>query len=85
MYLLPPGSTMDDVPDLGDPRAIWHDHDDLCWSSDGRLAGILVDGQCRPGGVHRVSPPMIHVWIVDHPCGPFAGLGTHGDGCEHDH
>jgi hypothetical protein len=82
MYILPPGSTMDDVPDLGDERAVWHAHDDLCWSPEGRVAGLLVDGQCRPGGIHAVTPPMLHVWLVEHPCGPFAGLGDHGETCD---
>jgi hypothetical protein len=87
MYILPPGTTMDDVPDLGDDRAVWHLHDDLCWSADGRIAGMLVGGSCQPGGVHAVTPPMLHVWLVDHPCGPFAGLGDHGESCDasHDH
>jgi hypothetical protein len=88
MYILPPGSTMDDVPDLGDERAVWHVHEDLCWSSEGRVAGRLVDGECRPAGVHAVTPPMLHVWLVEHPCGPFAGLGDHGETCDsgpHEH
>jgi hypothetical protein len=29
---------------------------------------------------------MLHVWITEHPCGPFAGIeGSHGDGCAHNH
>jgi hypothetical protein len=30
-------------------------------------------------------PPMLHVWITDHPCGPFAGLEGHGGSCVQDH
>ncbi|HVM00227.1 MAG TPA: hypothetical protein VM324_13125 [Egibacteraceae bacterium] len=85
MYLLPPGATMADVPDLGDERAVWHDHDNLCWTPDRRLAGVLLDGECFPGGEHVVSPPMLHVWIVEHPCGPFAGIEGHGNACAHAH
>jgi hypothetical protein len=86
MFILPPGSTMDDVPDLGDERAVWHLHDDLCFDEEGRLAGVFRDGQCLFGGEHRITPPMLHVWVVDHPCGPFAGIeGRHGDGCAHQH
>ncbi|HVM20486.1 MAG TPA: hypothetical protein VM307_11040 [Egibacteraceae bacterium] len=85
MYILPPGSTMADVPDLGDQRAAWHLHEDLCWDDDGRVAGLLVDGRCVPSGRHVVTPPMLHVWLIDHPCGPFAGLNGHGDACRHEH
>jgi hypothetical protein len=87
MYLLPPGATMDDVPDLGDERATWHIHDDLCFDEEGRLAGVLRDGECLFGGEHRVTAPMMHVWIVEHPCGPFAAIEGHGDVCDaaHDH
>lgn len=87
MYLLPPGSTMDDVPDIGDERATWHIHDNLCFDEEGRLAGIFRDGECLFGGEHRVTAPMMHVWIVDHPCGPFAAIEGHGDVCDagHDH
>ncbi|MGH9026139.1 MAG: hypothetical protein ACRDWD_08490 [Acidimicrobiia bacterium] len=53
MYILPPGSTMDDVPAIGGPLTPWHDHDNLCWSPDGRIAGILVNGACVPGGEFR--------------------------------
>lgn len=74
MYILPTGSTMEDVPDVAGAMTPWHDHRNLCWGPDGRLAGILVDGTCRPGGEFRVTPPMLHVWVIDHVCGPFAGI-----------
>jgi hypothetical protein len=89
MYILPPGSTMDDVPDVGGSLTVWHDHQNLCWNDTGQIAGVLVDGTCRPGGVLRVSPPMLHVWVVENPCGPFAGIDdgatSHGDSCDHTH
>jgi len=77
---------MADVPDIAGPLTTWHDHQNLCWNEDGSLAGILVDGTCRPAGTFRPTPPMLHVWVVEHPCGPFAGIdGSHGSGCEHEH
>jgi hypothetical protein len=88
MYLLPPGSTMDDVPDLGDADAVWHTHDNLCWSADRRVVGLLIDDRCVPEGEPAPSVPMMHVWLVDHPCGPFAALEGHGDTstcAAHDH
>jgi hypothetical protein len=85
MYILPPGRTMEDVPDLGDPRAVWHTHEDLCFGEDGRLTGRYVDGRCVPAGTRIVTPPMLHVWVVEHPCGPFAGLDGHGGDCHASH
>lgn len=77
MYILPPGSTMDDAPDIAGNLTVWHDHDNLCWDQTGtRLAGILIDGQCRPGGTLRQTPPMLHVWITPNECGPFAGTDS---------
>ena len=86
MYIFPPGSTMDDVPDVAGELSIWHDHQNLCWDPSGqRLAGILVNGECRPGGVLRATAPMLHVWLEDTPCGPFSGIEGHGGSCEHTH
>ncbi|MBK9180923.1 MAG: hypothetical protein IPM45_15400 [Acidimicrobiales bacterium] len=89
MYILAPGQVLGDEPDVGGPLTAWHDHQNLCWdpNNSGRLAGVLVDGRCVPGGVLRPTPPMLHVWVVDNPCGRFAGIegGGHGDSCEHSH
>ena len=88
MYILPPGTTMADVPDIAGPMTAWHDHQNLCWDASGvRLAGILVDGQCRPGGTFRPTPPMLHVWVTEHPCGPFAGIegSAHTGACHTTH
>jgi hypothetical protein len=74
MYTLGPGSTMDDVPDIAGNLTVWHTHEDLCVAPGTvRLSGLVVDGACRPGGVRRPSAPMLHVWVVPHDCGPFAG------------
>jgi hypothetical protein len=80
MYLLAPGSTMDDVPEVAGDLTVWHDHQNLCWDESGtRLAGISTDGStCRPGGELRATSPMLHVWLVDNECGPFAGIEGHG-------
>lgn len=83
MYILPPGQTMADVPDIAGELTTWHDHQNLCWEG-GRVVGLLVNGQCT-AGTFRATPPMLHVWLVDRPCGPFAGLEGHGGDCGHDH
>ncbi len=86
MYILETGKTMADVPDVAGELTVWHDHQNLCWDRSGlRLAGLLVNGRCFPAGTLRPTPPMLHVWLADHPCGPFAGIEGHGGGCAHGH
>jgi hypothetical protein len=86
MYILEAGKTMAEVPDVAGALTVWHDHQNLCWDRSGlRLAGLLVNGRCFPGGTLRATPPMLHVWLADHPCGPFAGIEGHGGGCAHGH
>ena len=78
MFMLEPGSTLDDVPDIGGPLTQWHIHDDLCFTDDPeapRVAGLTsVGGTCTPPLKKLPPVPMIHVWIVANPCGPFAAL-----------
>ncbi len=78
MFMLPQGSTLDDVPEVGGPLTQWHVHDDLCFTDDPvqpRVAGVTsVGGECQPPTEKLEPVPMIHVWIVGHPCGPFAAL-----------
>jgi hypothetical protein len=86
MYILSPGKAMADAPDIAGALTPWHDHQNLCWDETGtRLAGILVNGVCRPGGTFRGTAPMMHVWLENTPCGPFAGIEGHGGSCEHTH
>jgi len=89
MYVLETGSTMDDVPEVAGDLTVWHDHQNLCWDASGtKLAGVSTDGEtCRPAGELRATPPMLHVWLVDHDCGPFAGIEGHGGGdcATHEH
>jgi hypothetical protein len=98
MFMLPQGSTLEDVPDLGGALTQWHIHNNLCFTTDPkapRVAGITTaDGGC-PKGLQKFKPvPMIHVWITKHPCGPFAALEGVGAGqvkpgdtklCDHVH
>jgi hypothetical protein len=86
MYLLPFGTTMEDVPDIAGSLTQWHDHQDLCWDGALVVGRLEADGTCARGAF-RATQPMLHVWVQDHPCGPFAGIeGSHGSGCgEHGH
>ena len=80
LYILETGKTMADVPDIAGEltSAGFHDHQNLCFTGN-RLVGTLNNGQCPPGSVLRPTPPMIHVWLIPHPCGPFGTVEGHGD------
>lgn len=89
MYMLAEGTTLDDVPDLGGSLTQWHVHNDLCLTDD-PVAPTLAfgsgnfivgaDQECTPPNSKRGNVPMIHVWIIPHPCGPFAALEGIGAG-----
>lgn len=86
MYILTPGKTMDDTPPLAGELTSWHEHRDLCFEGP-KLVAIAVGGVC-PRGVLTVTPPMLHVWMIPQPCGPFAGIesldgGACGSHSEH--
>jgi hypothetical protein len=86
MYILSLGKTMSDVPDIAGSLTTWHDHTNLCFDgSPPRLVGVTVNGVCQQG-INIRTPPMMHVWLVDTPCGPFAGVDEHGLQCDaHEH
>jgi hypothetical protein len=83
MYILDLGKTMADVPDIAGELTTWHTHTDLCFAGS-RVVGLAEGGVCEEG-ILLVPPPMLHVWMVDNVCGPFAGIetGGHGSGCGH--
>jgi len=84
MYMLPFGSTFADVPDVGGPLTQWHVHRNLCLTNNPQqkiVAGLTsIDGGCPPGTSKAGNTPMLHVWIVPNPCGPFAALEGVGAG-----
>ena len=83
MFMLPDSVGLTEVPDMGGSLMQWHIHDNLCFSQGEHptVAGITTsDGGCS-GGLTKFKPaPMIHVWITQHPCGPFAALEGIGAG-----
>jgi hypothetical protein len=84
MYMLPFGSRFTDAPDVGGALTQWHVHKDLCLT-DGAdqksVAGFVsVNGVCAPGSSKAGAMPMLHVWVVPNPCGPFAALEGIGAG-----
>jgi len=84
MYQLPFGSSFTDVPDVGGALTQWHVHADLCLTDDPQqkvLAGLTsLHGACPPGTSKAGNTPMLHVWVVPNPCGPFAALEGIGAG-----
>ncbi len=83
MYLLPFGFTMEDAPDIAGDLTPWHDHQNLCWEGSRVVGTTNATGSCVRGEF-RATQPMIHVWMMEHECGPFAGIeGSHGSGCSH--
>lgn len=67
------------------PLMTWHNHGDLCWDLVGgqlKVVGVVNEstGQCATGFNGGGESPMVHVWIVAHPCGPFAALEGVGAG-----
>lgn len=73
MYILP--AVDSPIPDVAGLAADWHGHDELCFSATAMIVGTLgPDGSCPQGSSNQVTPPMLHVWTVERPGGPFAGL-----------
>jgi hypothetical protein len=67
------------LTDFAGPLFEWHVHNNLCWGLRNGGSGIVgvtdANGKCPPGSTLRsISKPMVHVWIVPHPCGPFAAV-----------
>jgi hypothetical protein len=88
MFMLSLGQRYSNIPPLfSGPLTQWHIHNNLCFrdlggTPDQKLVGGLTDnqGNCPPGQAKSVPVPMIHVWIVRNPCGPFAALEGIGAG-----
>jgi hypothetical protein len=83
MYILENGKTMADVPDIAGNWTVWHDHNLPFQSNNPR-----EDAYYKLGGRYmRQTAPMLHVWLVDNPCGPFAGTDTRNmtGSCSHGH
>jgi hypothetical protein len=60
-------------PDPGGPLTAWHQHENICFTPIGLEFSLMTPTATCPLGAIDVSvPPMLHVWIVDNPQGPFA-------------
>lgn len=60
-------------PDPGGPLTAWHQHENVCFSPFGLEFSLMTPtATCPLGSIDISAPPMLHVWIVDNPGGPFA-------------
>ncbi|MCC5950553.1 MAG: S-layer homology domain-containing protein [Acidimicrobiia bacterium] len=74
-------SVGDPGPMIGGCLTVWHSHDNLCYTAPPAEGGSVIGftdmgAGCWPPSMLRVTPEMLHVWVIDHPGGPFAGLET---------
>ena len=81
MYMLKTGTPLAEAPKTGGALMQWHIHNNLCYNAKGKVAGLTnADGTCPEGLVLPPETPMIHVWIRQNECGPFAALEGVGAG-----
>jgi hypothetical protein len=60
-------------PDPGGPLTAWHQHQDICFTPFGFEFSLMAPtATCPLGAIDISTPPMLHVWIVGNPTGPFA-------------
>jgi hypothetical protein len=66
-------------PQVGGPLTLWHYHrypTEVCWRSGGLLPAVdpfSDQSECPEGALFSDrSPEMLHVWVLDHPDGPFS-------------
>lgn len=96
MFIFPEQYTLENPHPIESPLVQSHIHDNLCFTAPPapKVAGLTnAEGGCRPGLTKFHPNSMIHVWIRQNDCGPFAallgiGAGTTASGqrnCDHDH
>ena len=60
-------------PDPGGPVTAWHQHENICFTPLGVEFSLMTPtATCPLGAINISAPPMLHVWIVSNPGGPFA-------------
>jgi len=60
-------------PDPGGPLTAWHQHENICFTPIGFEFSLMGPfATCPLGSIDLSASPMLHVWIVDNPSGPFA-------------
>lgn len=80
MYIAPTFTTIEDftLTDYAGPLMQWHVHNNLCFGTGPQgtpvVVAVAVNGVCSRGVLQTNGSPMVHVWVVAHPCGPFAAV-----------
>lgn len=80
MYIAPTFTPITDsvLTDYAGPLMQWHVHNNLCFGQNAQgstvIVAIAVNGVCAKGVLQTNGSPMVHVWVVAHPCGPFAAV-----------
>lgn len=60
-------------PDPGGPLTQWHQHEGICFTPLGFEFSLESPfWTCPVGSISVTTPPMLHVWIIDNPKGPFS-------------
>ncbi|HXC79998.1 MAG TPA: hypothetical protein VNU19_23455, partial [Candidatus Acidoferrum sp.] len=60
-------------PDPGGPLTAWHQHENICVTPLGFEFSLMTPfATCPFGSIDISVAPMLHVWIVPNPSGPFA-------------
>ena len=60
-------------PDPGGPLTAWHQHENICVTPLGLEFSLMTPfATCPVGSIDISVAPMLHVWIVNNPTGPFA-------------
>ena len=74
MYVMPRAGIAG--PCIGSSLTQWHAHTNLCFDRSTRavVGSVGPRRSCPPGAVNRVTPEMLHVWVVPNPGGPFASV-----------
>jgi len=74
-FMFVPRSNTEEGPQVGGNLTRWHYHTwprPICLVKGVLDTGPVVDGKCATGAPSARSPEMMHVWLVNHPQGPFA-------------
>jgi len=60
-------------PDPGGPLTQWHQHEGICFSPVGIAVSFATPfWTCPVGAINITTAPMLHVWIIENPNGPFS-------------
>ena len=74
-FMFVPRSNTEEGPQIGGNLTRWHYHTwpkPICLVKGILDTGPVKDGKCETGSPATRSPEMMHVWLLDHPQGPFA-------------